>query len=439
MSKKSFWLEGIPFEAAPSLQRDLKVDVAVVGGGFAGLSTAWYLLRKAPGIKVVVLEAESTGFGASGRNAGFAMTLFGLALAVTVLRFGKQKAREAHEIMSRAVDHVGELVEKHGVECDYEKTGLLTVATSPAYLKRLQGEIRLAEQCGIEGASWIGQDEVRARVDSPTYLGARWEPHSALINPARLVLGLRRLAEGAGAEIYEQTPVLEIDRSRPGAISVLTPGGRVTADRVVMATNAWSSRFAEFSALQFPVYTYIVLTQPLNEKDLAALKWHRREGIEDARCLIHYYRLTPDNRLLMGGSDAFYYMGGGFGTDRNEDVARRLRRDAREIFPALQGVRFTHTWGGPVSVPIDFAPAFGYALGDRRLIYSLGCVGHGVALMSFAGKILSDLALDRKGALSEAFFVNRFVPPTPPDPLRWLVVQAIRGGMHLLDAIDDRQ
>lgn len=437
---KSFWLEKVSFPEAPSLQGDRKVDVAIVGGGFAGLSTAWYLRRKEPTLKVAVLEAETTGYGASGRNAGFAMTLFGLALQLTVLRFGKARAREAHDCLHRAVDHVGELVEQHGVDCDYQKVGLLTVATRPSFVKRLQAEIKLAAECGIDGVDWLDAAATRARVDSPEYLGARWEAQCALVNPAKLVLGLRGLAEGAGAEVCERTPVLGIEPGSAAAspVRLRTAGGTVTADRVVLATNAWSSRFGPVAALQFPVFTYIVLTEPLTEAQLAAIGWGGREGIEDARALIHYYRLTPDNRLLMGGGDAFYYMGGGFGNDRREDIAATLRGYVRTVFPGLKDVAFSHTWGGPVSVPLDFAPAMGYARGDRRLVYSLGCVGHGVALMSFAGQMLSDLALDRDTELTRVFFVNRFVVPTPPDPLRYVLAQMIRGGMHVADWFDER-
>jgi glycine/D-amino acid oxidase-like deaminating enzyme len=437
----SYWLESLgPAPTQPPFAGHERVDVAIIGGGFAGMSTALSLRRKDPSLRVAVLEAEHVGYGASGRNAGFAMTLFGLALQLTVLRFGKERARQAHVFMERAVDYVRELVERDGVECDFEMSGLLTVATSRAYEKRLRSEIELAERIGIGGVEWLDESQTRARVDSHQYLGARWEPHSALVQPARLVRELRRLAVEAGARVYENSPVKAVTRTRPASqpIIVECERGRVMADRVVFATNAWSAVFPQLRALQFPVFTYIVLTEPLSEAQRNAVRWHGREGIEDARALIHYYRLTPDNRLLMGGGDAYYYLGGGFGRDRNPDRVGKLQATVRSLFPSLREIRFTHTWGGPVSVPLDFAPAMGYVGRDRRLIYNLGCVGHGVSLMTMAGQVLSDLALDRQTELTSQFFVNRFVIPTPPDPIRYVLAQAIRGVMHVADAIDDR-
>lgn len=436
----SFWLASLGEERPlQSLVGEERCDVAIVGAGFAGLSTAFYLRDKDPSLRVCVLEAEQTGYGASGRNAGFAMTLFGLALGLTVLRFGKSRARQAHDFMAKAVSHIADLVREHGVECDFEMSGLLTVATSTSYARRLQSEIRLAHQIGIEGVEWLDGPQTRARVDSPQYLGARWEPHSGLLNPARLARELRRLALGGGTVVYERTPVQDVSRPRQMTqpLRLKTPGGTMVADRVVFTTNAWSSNFPALRRLQFPVFTYISLTEPLTVAQRGAIGWRGREGIEDARCLIHYYRLTPDDRLLIGGGDAFYYMGGGFGSDRRPQVDAALHATARHLFPSLRDVKFTHHWGGPVSVPLDFAPAMGYAGCDRRIVYSLGCVGHGVALMTMAGQILSDLALDRNTALTDLFFVNRFVLPTPPDPLRYLLAQSIRAGMHLSDWFDD--
>lgn len=443
-----FWLSSLPDgPACPAQQGDSRVDVAIIGGGFAGLSTAFSLRRKDPSLRVAVLEAQRVGHGASGRNAGFAMTLFGLTVQTTALRFGRRRTREAHEFMTRAVSYVEHLCRHEGVACDFEMSGLLTVATSKAYERRLRAELETAHRCGIEGLEWLDAAATRARVDSPAYRGARWEPHSALVHPARLVRELRRLALEAGAEVFEDTPVqaIEVPRSAGAPVVIQTAGGCVRAERVVFATNAWSAAFPALRAKQFPVFTYIVLTEPLSERHMTALRWAGREGIEDARALIHYYRLTPDNRLLMGGGDAFYFLGGGVGArggtlghDTHAQVVPALQATVRSLFPSLRDIGFTHAWGGPVSVPLDFAPAMGRVGGDRRLIYSLGCVGHGVSLMTMAGQILSDLALDRETELTDLFFVNRFVPPMPPDPVRWVLAQGIRGAMKLADRFDDR-
>lgn len=435
-STVGYWHETIDPAIAAPLRGAARVDVAIVGGGFTGLSTAYELKRAAPHLRVAVLEAETIGYGASGRNGGFAMTLFGLQMSVTAARFGKRHAREAHRYMERAVDRVGELVRQHAIDCDYELTGLITVANAPAQAKRLRHEVRLARELGLEGIEWLDAAETRRRVDSPLYLGARAEARCALVNPAKLALGLKQIAAESGAEIYEQTPV--------GALTIgdqlrlETPYGEVTADKVVLATNAFNTRFPQLAGMAYPVYTYIVLTEPLSAEQLAPIGWTGRQGIEDGRNLVHYYRLTADNRLLMGGGDVALTYGGALGRDDDARVFADLERFVGRVFPSLRGARITHRWGGPVSVPLDMAPAIGYVGRDRRVIYSLGCVGHGVAMTIMNGQLLRDLALERQTELTELFFVNRWTVPLPPEPLRFAAGHAIRAGLLGQDLLDER-
>ena len=436
--EKSFWLATAgSYQEEPPLDGDTHVDVAVIGGGFCGISTSHYLKRADPSLSVAVLEDRVVGYGASGRNAGFAMTLMGLTLELTALRFGKEKAKQAYEFGRRAVDHIGQLVDAHGIDCDYERPGILTVATNRGQAKRLQHEIRLAEELGIEGLDWYGAEKTRSLVDSPTYIGARWEEHCALINPAKFVRGMKRVAQASGVQIYERTPVLEFRRGKR-SLRLQTPKGLVKAEKVVFATNAFSARFPVLENKQFPVFTYIILTEPLRPDLLATIGWSGRQGIEDARNLIHYYRLTADNRLLFGGSDALYYFGGALHRDRNPAIFRRLEKDLVRTFPQLAGVRIEYRWGGPVSVPMDFFPAIGYLGDDRRVAYSLGCVGHGVAMMNMAGQIMRDLVLEHDTEFTNLFFVNRRVIPLPPEPLRFALGEAMRAGLKAADAWDAR-
>ena len=435
--EKSYWLGSSPYQESPPLDGSTKVDVAVVGGGFCGLSTAYYLKRAEPSLRVAVLEDKVVGYGASGRNAGFAMTLMGFTLSLTALRFGKTRARQAHEFAHRAVDHIGQMVDAHGIDCDYEKPGLLTVALNAAQAKRLQDEMKLADRLGIAGLRWLEAAEVATEVRSPAYMGARFEEQCALINPAKYVRGLKRAAQEAGVEVYERTPVAALHTD--GILHLATPRGLVEAGKVVLATNAFSGRFPQLAGKQFPVYTYIVLTEPLSDAQMAELGWRGRQGIEDARNMIHYYRLTADNRILFGGSDARYYFGGPLDRDRDAPTFRRLRRDLRETFPSLKNVRIEHKWGGPVSVPLDFFPAMGYAGGDRRIAYALGCVGHGVAMMNMAGQVLRDLVLEEQTELTDLFFVNRRVVPLPPEPLRFAVAQTIRQVLRAQDSWEARK
>jgi glycine/D-amino acid oxidase-like deaminating enzyme len=434
--EKSFWLSTAPYEPSPPLSGDLTVDVAVVGGGFTGLSTALHL-REAEPIDVAVLEADAVGSGASGRNGGFAMTLFGLTLTVTRWRFGPDRAREAQRYMERAVDYVGDLVARHGIDCDFELPGFLRAATSPAYEKRIRHEIELARSLGLEGIEWLPAERLAERVRSPLYRGAWWEPRCALVNPARLAWGLRRAAAAKGARFFERTPVTGVERV-PGGVRLETPGGNVRAKKVVLAANAWSHLIAPLRRKQVPAFTHIVLTEPIPAERRAAIGWRGREGIEDARDLVHYYRLTKDDRLLMGGGDVTISYGSDMDRDLSPPTFAALERHVAEVFPALAGIRFTHRWGGPVSVPLDMAPAMGF-VGDERVLYALGCVGHGVSLAQLNGRVLADLALGRKSDLTDVFFVNRKTLPWPPEPLRLALSRAILGFMHAEDAWCDRR
>lgn len=428
--EKSYWMTTRDYAPNPPLKGEIDVDVAIVGGGFTGLSAAHFLKEASPGLRVALLESQVIGFGASGRNGGFSMTLFGLTLSITAVRFGRQRAKEAHHYMERAVDLLKDLVERHGIDCDYEHPGFLRVATSERYKKRILHEIELAHALGLEGIEWMERDRLRDEVNSPLYLGAWWEPRCGILNPAKLAWGWKEVIQRQGVEVYEQTPVVEIKRGK--TTTLMVPWGTVRAKKVVLATNAYSHLIPLLKRKQVPVWTHIVLTEPLKEEHFEEIGWKGRQGIEDARNLVHYYRLTADNRIVMGGRDVSLAYGMEMEQDRNEKTFLDLEKDVREIFPPLKDVSFTHWWGGPVSVPLDMAPAMGY-LGDKNTVYSLGCVGHGVSMTHLNGKLVADLVREVKSDLTEVFFVNRRTIPWPPEPFRYLVTKAIVGYMHMED------
>ncbi|MGB7981447.1 MAG: FAD-dependent oxidoreductase [Candidatus Nanopelagicales bacterium] len=434
ITPQGFWhTTGSHTPTAP-LAGDLDVDVAVVGGGFTGLSTAHFLHRADPTQSVAILEAQWIGYGASGRNAGFSMTKIGMTHSITALRFGRAKAREAHLYADRAVTLLQELVSELALDCDYEHPGFLWVATSPKYSERLLEEIALVHRLGITGIHLIDHDELRARVDSPTYVGpAWWEPNSGLVNPAKLSWAWRDVVTREGTAIFEGTPVSGIDRHpNTGRVILTTPGGRVRARKVVLATNAWSHEFPELAGKQVPVWTYIVLTEPLTDAQLETIGWRGREGVEDSRNLVHYYRLTPDNRLLIGGRDVKLGDGVTMGFDADEAVWAALREDVRRMFPGLADVRFSHAWGGAVSATLDMFPAIGY-LGGKDVIYSFGCVGHGVSTTHLNGQTIVDLLLERESALTDTFFVNRRLVPFPPAGLSHRTANGIAAYMRWED------
>jgi glycine/D-amino acid oxidase-like deaminating enzyme len=429
---KSYWLDSGPYLPGPGPTGDLDVDVAIIGAGYTGLATAFFLNRQEPSLRIAVVEADTVGYGASGRNGGFSMTKIGMMHSLTRIRFGKRKTVEAHEYADRAVSLVHRLVTDLALDCDYEHNGFLWVATSERLRKRLDAELDLVGRLGISGIERLTASELAARVHSPLYVGgAWWEPNTGILNPAKLAWAWKDVLIERGIDVFEGTPVTSVERV--GGRSVLvTPAGWVKADKVVFATNAWSHRFDALSSKQVPVWTYIVLTEPLSDAQMDAIGWAGREGIEDFRDLVHYYRLTSDNRIVFGGRDVALGDGRRMDFDEDDTIFSKLRDDLRATFPQLEGVRFTHAWGGPVSVTLDLFPAIGHA-GGGDWVFSLGCVGHGVSTSHLHGKTLADLVLERDTDLTDTFFVDRRILPMPPGPLKMPVLQGIAGFMRWED------
>jgi glycine/D-amino acid oxidase-like deaminating enzyme len=430
-TQKSYWLNTYgPYSPNASIEGDIHADVAIIGGGYTGLATAYFLRKAEPAMKVAVLEGEVVGYGASGRNGGFAMTLFGLEPAVTAMLFGKQRTVEAHHYCEQSVDLVCDLIREHNMQSDFEYTGFLRLATTPGYVKRIQHDLELLRGLGVTGIEWIDQSKARAEVNSPLVHGAWREARCGILNPAKQVRELKRVAQEAGAVIYEQSPVMEIQR---GARFVLkTPRGTVTADKIVFATNAYSHLIPEIREKQVPAFTHMVITEPLTREQMVSIGWKNRQGLEDARNLVHYLRLTVDNRIAIGGSDVTIAYGRNMDCDLNENTFQQLEKDLITLFPGLKDVKFVYRWGGPVSVTLQMAPAIGM-VGDARAWYSLGCVGHGVAPTHLNGKTLADLLLERQTELTSIWFVNRKPVSWPPEPLRWVASQALLGYLHAED------
>lgn len=432
---RSLWLDQCaPYVPNPPLQEDVRVDVAIIGGGFTGLVTAYELKRAEPGLRVAVLEAREVGYGSSGRNGSFAMTVVGLGFSATASLRGRDFVRRAYTYMAQAVDRLDELITRERLECDRIRPGFLRVATTRPYAKRLRREVDLMHSLGFDDFYWLDAEAARARVDSPRHLGAVWEPRLVLVNPAKLVRAEKDLAMRTGAAVYENTPVLEI--SRP-AFRLRTPRGTVRAEKLVFATNAYSDLFAQLRRKQAVGFTYMIATEPLAPEALRPIGWHGREGVEDARNLIHHYRLTPDNRITMGGGPVGVTYANHLDGDASPAAWLHLEQHLRFLFPSLRSVRVTHRWGGPFSVTLNLTPALGY-LGDERAVYSLGCIGHGVSMSHMNAGVLRDLVLGHQAEARECPF---FSEPLrwPPEPLRIAAAAAMRGWLQLEDWTRERE
>jgi glycine/D-amino acid oxidase-like deaminating enzyme len=429
---RSMWLETYgAYTPGPALEGDATVDVAIIGGGYTGLTTAYELRRADPALRVAVLEAREVGYGSSGRNGSFAMTVVGLGFKGTALLKGKDFLRRAHLYMMQAVDEMSALIEREQLDCDYIRPGFLRVGTTPGYVKRLQGEVELMNSLGFDDIHWLDGAEVRRRVDSPLHLGAIWEPRLVLVHPLKLVRAEKEMAQRHGATVYENSPVLRVDGRGP--FRLVTPGGTLTAEKVVFATNAYSHLFPPLRRKQVPAFTHMLCTEPLTEEQVARVGWEGREGVEDARNLIHHYRRTFDNRITMGGGPVGFTWGNSLYGDDSPSAWRQVEERFRLTFPMLDDVRISHRWGGPFSVTTDLTPVMGY-LHNERAVYSLGCIGHGVSMTHLNAQTIRDMVMERKTELLDGPFVRKHILPWPPEPLR----SAAGHGMRALLMAEDR-
>jgi len=434
---KSWWLESLPQEITPNPELDGKenADVVVIGGGYTGLSVGYHLKQIKPDMDVRILESDVCGYGASGRNGGFSMTLFGLTKGITKFRFNDEKAKNAHIYMEKSVDYLHDVITKNNIACDYEKSGYLLVGTSPGQVKRVEHDFKIMEKWGLGGVERWERARLSEEFNTDFYKLGWFEPRCGIVNPAKLSRGLKGLTESQGAIIYENSPVVSFARKSTSGFTVKTDRGEIHSEYLVLATNAYSILFPQMKKLQIPAFTYIVMTEPLTQAQYDSIGWKNRAGIEDARDLIHYYRLTADNRIVMGGGDASLPYGANLDKDLNEKTFTHLKNHVTEVFPQLKGIRFTHQWGGPVSITIDMTPVIGYLGTDKKAIFSMGCMGHGVSLTTMNGRTIAEMITGQKTERTEMFFVGRKVFPWPPDLISYGLGQAIRGFMKLEDRI----
>jgi glycine/D-amino acid oxidase-like deaminating enzyme len=434
-----FWLDDPARpEASESLVGELRCDLAVVGGGFSGLWTAVLAKERNPSLDVVLLEAREIGWAASGRNGGFCAASLTHGYANGMARWPTEMPT-LERLGAENLAAIGETVERYGINCSFERTGEMTAAVEPWQVADLRAE---ADERSASGAAvqWLDAEEVRAQVDSPTYLGGVWDRDGvAMLNPARLAWGLRRVCLELGVRIHERTPVQSLRQQ--GRESVLTtPYGRVRAARVALATNVFPSLVRRARWYTVPVWDYALMTEPLSEEQRARIGWRARQGMADASNQFHYYRLTDDNRILWGGYDAVYHFGkqvrGEY--EQRPETFHTLARNFFTTFPQLEGLRFTHRWGGAIDTCSRFSVFFGRAHGGR-VAYSAGYTGLGVGATRFGAQVVLDLLSGEPTRLTRLEMVRRKPVPFPPEPFSTLGVQLTRRSIRRADADGGRR
>lgn len=423
-----YWHETIEVVPGMPLTESVSCDVAIVGGGFTGLSTAWHLKKYCPDLDVVVLEAAVIGHGASGRNGGFVMPLLGWDLLYSAEKLGDEVARDAYQLMYDAVNHVKQVVHDNKIECDLEATGYLLLNTSAVRERRSRREYETAHRLGFDH-EWLEGEALDAHIRSDCFRSGVFDPHPCVVNPAKLARGMKTLVEAMGVRVYERSPLLELEEGAP--MRLRTEQGSLRAAQVMLAVNGYGAALGFMEARIMPVHTFIVLTEPLKPEQLDAVGWSaKRTSLESARNLINYFRLTADNRILFGGEDAKLYYGGRY-YDHDDAVVEALKARFCDYFPPLRDVAFTHEWGGVLGVSLDMFPSFGATGKHGNIFYGGGYSGHGVALSNYAGALVAPAMLEAAGrkapdAPKPPFFYGRRPAWLGHDPIRYLGVQAYR-------------
>ncbi|MEU5718436.1 FAD-dependent oxidoreductase [Streptomyces sp. NPDC020403] len=431
----SYWLDdpGKP-DPLPALTRDERCDLLVVGGGYSGLWTALLAKERDPGRDVVLIEGHEVGWAASGRNGGFCAASLTHGAANGLERWPREIGR-LEELGARNLDAIEEAVARYGIDCDFERTGELDVATRPHELDELRAWHRRAADAGLTGLEFLDRDEVRAEVDSPTFLGGLWDRRGvAMLHPAKLAWGLKRACLEAGVRIYEHTRGLEIAGSGAGT-AVRTPYGRVFSRDVALGTNVFPSLVKRVRPYTVPVYDYALMTEPLDAARLASIGWHNRQGLGDSANQFHYFRLSADNRILWGGYDAVYPYGGRLDSslDQRPETFLKLAGQFFECFPQLDGVRFTHSWGGAIDTCSRFSAFFGTAR-RGRVAYAAGYTGLGVGATRFGAEVMLDLLAGRETERTALDMVRSRPMPFPPEPFAWAGIELTKRSLARADS-----
>jgi glycine/D-amino acid oxidase-like deaminating enzyme len=442
LRSRSLWLDQLdePLIARPSLDGDTDVDVAIVGAGYSGLWSAHALLRADPSLRVLVIEREMVGFGASGRNGGWCVGELAGGLGGAVATWG----REAGVAMTRAIiDTVGEIarsVASEGIECGFEPGGVLRLARTEPQLRRQHDEILEYRHHGFgdEVLRALGAGETVGRVAATGVLGGLHYTPGARVQPARLVRGLADAVERMGATIVEHTAAVDVIGGTPATRPmVVTDRGDVRADVVVRATEAYTRDLPGLRRTLVPLYSLMVATAPLDDATWESIGLREHETFADDRRMVIYGQRTTDGRIAFGGRGAPYRFGSGIdpATESRSDVHDRISATLVELFPQLDGVEVTHRWGGVLGVPRDWRPSVGL---DRStgLAWTGGYVGEGVAAANLAGRTIADLVLRPDSALVSLPWVQHESRQWEPEPARWA---AINGARRLAAWIDEQE
>ena len=427
IEQSCFWLASRAADAPIEiLTGEISADIVVVGAGFTGLWTAYFLKQLDANLDVVVIEQGVAGYGGSGRNAGMVSPCIDHSHALAIQHFGIAEASRLAEIGRKNIDELAEFA----VDCDFERTGQLQIALSKKHIVECKYSQKVADELGIDGYRFLSGDEVRAELNSPLYLAATFVPGGGILNPVKLVDKIRAEARKLGVRFFERSRVTGINGN-----TVNTEKGKAKAKRIVLATDSYSHHLFPNLLWHFiPLYDYILVSECLSKEQTEAIGWKNRQGVVDCRSFFNYYRLTSDNRILWGTSEASYYSPNQVSEnfDHSELHYRSLRESFLRHFPQLADLKFTYEWGGPIGSTTRLTPFFG-TLEGGKVVYALGYTGHGIGSTRVAGKVLAHMAIARETDLLTLSMVQDKPFPYPPEPLRSLCVNMVTQSLRQVD------
>lgn len=418
-----FWLDDVERVEHPTLSADIAADLAIVGGGYAGLWTAVRAKERDPQRRVVLLEASRIAWAASGRNGGFCEASLTHGHENGVTRWPDEIDR-LEELGIENLDAIETTVKKYDMKIDFERTGQLAVAVEPHQVEWYRDE-----------PGFLDEAAVQAEIHSPTFLGGDWDREGcALVHPAKLGMELARVAVELGVEIYEHSIVRAMEGDGAGPIRLVTPGGTVTTDAVALATNVFPSLLKRNRLMTVPVYDYVLMSEPLTASQRESIGWSHRQGLSDSANQFHYVRLTADDRILFGGYDAIYHFGGKVRPEYEDRVEshRKLASHFFTMFPQLEGVRFTHRWAGAIDSSSRFCAFFGTAR-RGRVAYATGFTGLGVGAARFAADVMLDKLSGEVTERTELAMVREKPIPFPPEPAAAIGINLVRAAMNQAD------
>lgn len=399
-----------------------KADIVIVGGGFTGLSAAYNIRKRFPNKKIVILEGACCGYGASGRNGGF-------CIATSLLDWNQknpERRQKDWEVSSYGISQIKRVIADHGLDCDFDESGMLEVALDNKQTEELVEFHEELKSFGLESTLLHGKD-LEAEIKSPQFVAGLRNPYGATLNPAKLARGMKKVVENLGVDVHERTVVTRIT---PGKINYIdTELGDIQAPVLIIAVNAYAHKLGFFKDRVFPVSVHQIVTEPLSKAQWESIGWQNRPGLSDMRALYSYSIPTADGRILMGGSDFVYYDHDQISSGNDKTVTRRIKKNLFEFFPQLEGVQIEHSWGGTTAYTLGRIPSVG-VMGDYKNIFFGVGFSEGVPSTQTAGRIIADLMAGEKNHFTEHFIANRKIPWAGPRPLRGYFGRAVKWMME---------